>query len=129
MTAPYTLKKLMDVKDVAPDFGLGDFQQVRFANDDLEVERTGFTHLRINPDTRPPFAHRHQEAEEVYVVLAGSGRAKLDDDVVEIEALDTIRVAPTVTRAFEAGPDGLDVLAFGARHAGDGEVVEGWWTD
>ena len=129
MPAPYTVQKLDEVKDSAPDFGLGDFQQVRFATDDLETEHTGFTHQRIKADTRPPFAHRHENAEEVYVVLSGSGRIKLDDDVLEIEELDAIRVAPAVTRAFEAGPDGLDVLAFGPRHAGDGEVIENWWTD
>jgi len=128
MPAPYTHKKLTDVKDSAPEFGIGEFQQTRFATDDLETEHTGFTFHRINPDARPPFAHRHQAAEEVYVVLAGSGRAKLDDDVVEIEVLDAIRVAPTVTRAFEAGAEGLDMLAFGPRHAGDGELLEGWWT-
>ncbi len=129
MPAPYTHKKLTDVKDSAPEFGIGEFQQARFANDDLETEHTGFTFHRINPDSRPPFAHRHQAAEEVYVVLAGSGRAKLDDDVVEIEVLDAIRVAPAVTRAFEAGPDGLELLAFGPRHEGDGESIQGWWTD
>ena len=62
-------------------------------------------------------------------MLAGSGRAKLDDDVIDIGALDAIRVAPAVTRAFEAGPDGLDLLAFGRRHPGDGELIESWWTD
>lgn len=129
MAAPYTHKKLEDVKDSAPDFGLAEVQQVRFANDDLETERTGFTLQRIAPNARPAFAHRHQQAEEVYVVLSGSGRIKLDDDVLEIEPLDAIRVAPTVTRAFEAGPEGLEVLAFGARHAGDGEVILDWWTD
>jgi len=128
MPAPYTHKKLTDVKDSAPDFGIGEFQQTHFATDDLEAEHTGFTFHHINPDARPPFAHRHQAAAEVYVVLAGSGRAKLDDDVVEIEVLDAIRVAPAVTRAFEAGPEGLDMLAFGARHAGDGELLEDWWT-
>ncbi len=73
MAASCTLKKLTDVKDSAPDFGIGEFQQARFANDELETEHTGCTFHRINPDTRPPFAHRHQDAEEVYVVLAGSG--------------------------------------------------------
>ena len=129
MAAPYTHKKLADVKDSAPDFGLADVQQVRFANDALETEHTGFTLQRIEPSARPPFAHRHERAEEVYVVLSGSGRIKLDDDVLEIEKLDAIRVAPTVTRAFEAGPEGLEVLAFGPRHAGDGEVLRDWWTD
>jgi mannose-6-phosphate isomerase-like protein (cupin superfamily) len=65
----------------------------------------------------------------VYVVLAGSGRVKLDEDIVEVTRLDAIRVAPEVTRAFEAGPEGIEILAFGPRHEGDGEVIQGWWSD
>jgi len=129
IAARYTHKRLSDVKDSAPDFGLGDFQEARFANGDLETQDTGLAYERIEPNARPPFAHRHDEAEEVYVVMSGSGRLKLDDDVLDIERLDAIRVAPTVTRAFEAGPDGLELLAFGPRHEGDGEVLQDWWTD
>ncbi len=129
MAAPYTHMNLTDVKDSAPDFGLGDVQEARFANDEMETEDTGFAYQRIEPDTRVPFAHRHEGAEEVYVVLSGSGRMKIDDDVLEIGKLDAIRVAPTLTRAFESGPDGLELLAFGPRHKGDGEIVQGWWSD
>jgi len=68
-------------------------------------------------------------AEEVYIVIGGSGRLKLDDEVIAVEALDAIRVAPGVVRAFESGPDGLEVLAVGARHDGDGELIQGWWSD
>ena len=129
MAAPYTLKQLTDVKDSAPDFGLGEFQEARFAKDAVETEDTGFTYLRIQPDARPPFGHVHENAEEVYVVIAGSGRAKLDDEIVDLARLDALRVAPKVKRAFEAGPEGLELLAFGPRHDGDGEVLENWWTD
>ena len=62
-------------------------------------------------------------------MLAGSGRVKLDDEIVEIDALDAIRVAPGVTRRFEAGPQGLELLAFGPRHEGDGEIIKGWWDE
>jgi mannose-6-phosphate isomerase-like protein (cupin superfamily) len=126
---PYTVKRLEDVRDSAPDFGLEDAQETRFSGDDLGAVHTGFTLQRIKPAMRPPFAHRHEAAEEVYVVIAGSGRVKLDGDVVAIERLDAVRVAPSVTRAFEAGPDGLELLAFGPRHAGDGAVVEGFWPE
>ena len=129
MTAPYTTKKLTEVKDSAPDFGFGDIQEARFANDALETERAGVAYQRLAPNARSPFGHRHEQAEEVYVVISGAGRIKLDDDVLDIERLDAIRVAPTVTRAFEAGPDGLELLAFGARHEGDGEIIQNWWTD
>jgi mannose-6-phosphate isomerase-like protein (cupin superfamily) len=127
MASPYTVKSLTEVKDSAPDFGLEEFQQVRFAGADLDAAHTGFTFLRLNPDGHPGFAHRHEHAEEVYVVVSGSGRVKLDDEVERIETLDAIRVAPAVTRSFEAGPDGLEVIAFGPRHEGDGEAFFDWW--
>jgi mannose-6-phosphate isomerase-like protein (cupin superfamily) len=129
MATSYTLKNLTDVEDSAANFGLGEIQQARFANSDLAAENTGLSHHRINPGMRQGFGHRHVAAEEVYVVLAGSGRVKLDDEIVAIERLDAIRVAPGVTRAFEAGPEGIEVLALGARHEGDGEVIQNWWTD
>jgi mannose-6-phosphate isomerase-like protein (cupin superfamily) len=127
--ASYTHKKLTDVEDSAAKFGVGEIQEVRFANKDLDAEHTGVSHQRLRPGKRGAFAHKHEQAEEVYVVLSGSGRIKLDDEIVEIEKLDAIRVAPGVIRAFDAGPDGLELLAVGARHEGDGEVIPGWWTD
>ena len=129
MAGPYTLKRLTDVEDSAPKFGFSDVQEARFANDDLETERTGVSHHRVKSGKRQAFAHRHDDAEEVYVVLAGSGRVKLDDEILEIEALDAIRVAPGVTRKFEGGSDGIELLAFGPRHKGDGELIKDWWTD
>ena len=129
MAASYTLKRLTDIEDSAPKSGFGDFQEARFARSELDNEDTGFSYHRVKAQQRQPFGHKHERAEEVYVVLAGSGRVKLDDDVVELQALDAIRVAPEVTRAFEAGPNGLDLLAFGPRREGDGEVLMGWWAD
>jgi mannose-6-phosphate isomerase-like protein (cupin superfamily) len=129
LAASYTLKRLTEVDDSAPKFGFEEKQEARFANADLDAERTGVSHHRIKPDQRQGFAHRHDEAEEVYVVLAGAGRVKLDDEIVEIERLDALRVAPEVIRCFEAGSEGLELIAFGALHEGDGEVIPGWWTD
>jgi mannose-6-phosphate isomerase-like protein (cupin superfamily) len=129
MSTPYTYKKLAEVKDSAPGFGFGEVQEARFATDPLDAEQTGFSFHRVKPDRRQGFGHRHEAAEEVYVVIGGAGRVKLDDDVLELERLDAVRVAPGVTRQFEAGPDGLELLAFGARHEGDGELVPGWWAD
>lgn len=129
MSTSFTHMKLADVKDSAAEFGYGDSQEARFASGDLDAEQTGVSHLRLKPDQRSPFGHKHESAEEVYVVLSGSGRMKLDDEIIEVEALDAIRVAPEVTRAFEAGPDGLEVLAVGAHHDGDGEIFPGWWSD
>jgi mannose-6-phosphate isomerase-like protein (cupin superfamily) len=129
MSSSYTLKNLTEVEDSAVKFGLADVQQAHFAKDELTAEGTGVSYHRLKPDKRQGFAHRHENAEEIYVVLAGSGRMKLDDEIIEIETLDAIRVAPEVIRGFEAGSEGLDVLAFGPRHDGDGEVLPGWWSD
>jgi mannose-6-phosphate isomerase-like protein (cupin superfamily) len=129
MAAPYTLKKLTDIEDAAPKSGFGDIQEARFAKDTLDTKDTGFSYHRVKAGQRQPFGHKHERAEEVYVVLGGAGRIKLDDEIVELEALDAIRVAPEVTRAFEAGPNGLDLLAFGPRREGDGEVLMGWWAE
>lgn len=129
MPGPFTHTKLLDVSDSAAEFGYSDTQEARFAKGDLETEETGVSHQRLKPEQRSPFGHKHEDAEEVYVVLSGSGRMKLDDEIIEVETLDAIRVAPEVMRAFEAGSDGLEVLAVGARHDGDGEIVPGWWSE
>jgi mannose-6-phosphate isomerase-like protein (cupin superfamily) len=129
MRNPFTHKKLTDVKDSAPEIGVGDGMEARFAKDDFETEETGFSFHRLKPGNRQPFGHVHEKAEEVYVVVRGNGLLKLDDEIIEVETLDAIRVSPEVTRAFEAGDDGLEVIAFGARHDGDGEIVPNWWSD
>ena len=129
MTARYTHKNLMDVRDAAPELQLAEWQESRFATGDLAADKTGVTHHRIRPHTRQGFAHRHERAEEIYVVLSGSGRVKLGDDVVDLRPLDALRVSPDVLRTWEAGPDGLELLAFGSIVEGDAEFVPSWWTD
>ena len=129
MSEPFTHKNLDDVDDSAPKFGFEESQEARFASEDLDARADRIQPPRVKPSKRQGFAHSHDEAEEVYVVLSGSGRVKLDDEIVELVELDALRVAPGVIRQFEAGPDGLELLAFGARHEGDGEIIPGWWTD
>jgi mannose-6-phosphate isomerase-like protein (cupin superfamily) len=119
----FTIKNLRDVADLAPQFGFESVQEARFAHRDLEAEWTGLAFHRVKPKCRQAFAHRHQQAEEIYVVLSGRGRIKLDDEVRDVEQMDAIRVSPRVARAFEAGPEGLEILVFGPRHEGDGEVL------
>lgn len=120
---------LLRIADAAPELGLDTWQESRFATSDLDARQTGITHHRIKPGVRQGFAHRHEQAEELYVVLAGSGRVKLDEDVIELQPLDAVRVEPRVLRSWEAGPDGLELLAFGALEEGDAEFVQDWWVD
>ena len=120
----YTIKNLREVDDMAATQGFGEVQEARVAHEDLNAEQIGISLQRVKPGKRHAFAHRHQEAEEVYVVVSGSGRVKLGDEVKEIRELDAIRVAPSVTRAFEAGDEGLELVAFSPRAKGDAEIVE-----
>jgi mannose-6-phosphate isomerase-like protein (cupin superfamily) len=125
----YTIKNLRDSTDKAAEHGLSDFQEARFPREDLEAESTGVAHIVVRPGRRQPFAHHHEQAEEVYVVLAGGGRAKLDDELVELKRLDAVRLSPAVTRQFEAGPDGLELLVFGPYHPRDAQMVQDFWPD
>ncbi|HEV7885495.1 MAG TPA: cupin domain-containing protein [Solirubrobacteraceae bacterium] len=129
MPGAFTKVSLAAVDDAAPENGFGDRWEARVARDALEAERTGVTLFRLRSGKRSPFTHRHTDAEEIYVVLSGSGRMKLDDEILDVGPLDCIRVAPAAARAFEAGPDGLEFLAFGPHHPGDGEPVEDPWTE
>ena len=125
----YTIKNLESVQDMAKDHGLSDQGEARFATGDLDATQTGVSHQRLKPGKRQSFGHRHEQAEEVYVVLAGSGHVKLDEEILEIGKLDAIRVSPETMRSFEAGEEGLEILAFGQHFGGDGELVQGWWSD
>lgn len=124
----YTIKNLREIEDVAPRFGFDRVQEARFPWRALEAERTGLAYHVIKPGQRGS-AHRHEKAEEIYVVLAGTGRIKLDDEVQDVQAMDAIRVSPEIKRAFEAGPDGLELLAFGPHHDNDGEILSGDFWD
>jgi quercetin dioxygenase-like cupin family protein len=126
----YRKLNLSDVKDLAPDFGMQAMGQARFARQALGAERIGLTDYRMNPGQRVGFGHRHAEAEEVYVVFSGSGRFRVDDDVFDVGPRDAVYCPPQATREWEAGPDGMELLAFGA-HPGDGDaqMQQGWWTD
>jgi quercetin dioxygenase-like cupin family protein len=103
----------------------------RFGRTPLGSSDIGVSHFRYAPGFRSPMGHRHREQEEAYVVVAGSGRILLDDEVVELQQWDAVRVAPEVVRAFEAGPDGMDVIAIGGPkpEGGDGETASADWPD
>ncbi|GAC1440371.1 MAG: hypothetical protein NVSMB51_19530 [Solirubrobacteraceae bacterium] len=123
----WTLENLRAVEDQAPKNDLGELGEARFARQALGAQHTGLVYHVLRPGRRQAFAHRHDQAEEVAVVLSGSGLLNLDGEVIAIEAMDAIRIAPQVTRAFEAGPDGLEFLVFGPHHARDGEIVRDFW--
>jgi mannose-6-phosphate isomerase-like protein (cupin superfamily) len=125
----YTIKNLTETADSAVKFGFSEMGEAHFATEELDAEQTGFSYQVLRPGKRQAFGHRHDKAEEVYVVLSGSGRVRLDDEIVEIARLDAIRVPPSITRAFEAGDDGLEYLAFGAHYEKDGEVDKEFWQE
>lgn len=129
--ADYTLTNLKNVEDQAPKFGLAPNLEARFTRNDLGLQNSGLSYQRLAPDFRVPFGHKHKAQEELYVILGGSGRLKLDDEIVEVRQWDVVRVPKETTRNFEAGPDGLELLAFGAPNTGpqDAEQLPGWWTD
>jgi mannose-6-phosphate isomerase-like protein (cupin superfamily) len=125
----YTIKNLSTVEDSAAKFGFSEIGEAHFARGALDAERTGLAYHVLKPGKRQAFGHRHDDAEEINVVISGGGRVKLDDEIVELRALDAIRVAPHVTRQFEAGPEGMTYVVFGPHHEGDVEMLNGWWQD
>ena len=128
--AGYTKKNLQDVENSAPE-GAGDGLEARFARKHLDTEHLGVSYFRYGAGFRTPFGHRHREQEEAYVVVGGSGRIRMDDDVVELQRWDVVRVAPEVVRGFEGGPDGLEIIAIGGAkpEGGDGVRVHDFWTE
>lgn len=125
----YTIRNLRDTADSAPKFGLAEIGEAHFPREELGAQTTGLAYHVLKPGKRQSFGHRHEQAEEVAVVLSGGGRVRCDDEIVDIGELDAIRIAPQVKRAFEAGPDGLSLLVFGAHCPGDGEMLNDFWTD
>jgi mannose-6-phosphate isomerase-like protein (cupin superfamily) len=129
--ANYTLANLKDIEDQAPKFGLSPNLEARFARNELELENSAISYQRLAPGFRIPFGHKHATQEELYVILSGGGHLKLDDEVVDVCQWDVVRVPKETMRNFEAGPDGLELLAFGAPNTGpqDAEPTSGWWTE
>jgi mannose-6-phosphate isomerase-like protein (cupin superfamily) len=119
-----------DVKDMAPQFGMEGIES-RFARTNLELEKSGVSYFRLDPGYRAPFGHTHSEQEEVYVILSGSARVAVRDEVVDLGELDAIRIAPETMHGMEAGPDGAEILAFGAPNTDnkDADMQPGWWPE
>ena len=125
----YTVVNLKAVEDQAPKFGFAPHLQSRFARKALDLENSGISHFTIAPAFRVPFGHHHSYKEEVYVVVAGSARIKIGDEIVELGTWDAVRIAPDMARGMEGGPEGAEILAFGApsKENGDAEMVRDFW--
>ena len=129
--AGYTHINLKDVEDQAPKFELSPNLEFRMARVPLEMENAGMSYLRVAPNFRLPFGHKHKQQEEVYVVVQGGGRIKVEDEVIDVKQWDAIRLANDTMRSFEAGPEGAELIAIGAPSTGtgDADMTPGWWSD
>lgn len=127
--ADFTKKNLNEIEDSAVKHGFSETQMARFAGEDLGCQSIGLALEGVKAGRRQAFGHKHERDEEVYVILKGSGRMRLGDEEIEVRELDAIRVAPGVMRAFEAGDEELQILAFGTHHEGDGEIDPSFWPD
>lgn len=128
----YTVVNLKsDVEDMAAKHGLSPGLESRFARVPLELQQSGVTYFKFAPNFRTPFGHVHSEQEEVYVVISGNARVKLDDDVVELGQWDSVRIPSGVWRAVEGGPDGCELIAVGAPNTEnkDADMELGWWAE
>lgn len=129
--ADYTRVNLTsDVKDMAREFGMEGIES-HFARTNLELENSGLSLFRLDAGFRTPFGHTHSEQEEVYVLISGSARVALDDEVVELSQWDAIRIPSGTMRGMEGGDEGAEILAFGAPNTDnkDAEMQPGWWPE
>jgi mannose-6-phosphate isomerase-like protein (cupin superfamily) len=126
----YTIVNLMELDNQAAEGG--STLEARFARSRIDSEHIGLSHFRYAPGRRSAKGHTHKEQEEVYVVLSGSGRVKLDDEIVDVRPWDVVRVAPGTFRGFAAGQEGLELLAVGSDRPEGGDGVssdDDWWGD
>ena len=128
--ADYTVLNLKtNVENSGERFGYAPNMEARFARKALGLERSGISYFKLAPGFRVPFGHRHSEQEEIYVLLGGSARVRIDDDTVDLKPMDAVRIPTDAMRGFEAGPDGAEILAFGAPDTDnkDIEMDQGFW--
>jgi mannose-6-phosphate isomerase-like protein (cupin superfamily) len=125
----YAIVNLLEIDDAVQGRVAG--MEGRFSRKFLGSRDLGVSLWRYAPNTPNPGGDSHREQEEAYVVVAGSRRVRLDDEVRDIRQWDVVRVAPEVVRAFEAGTDGLEVIAVGGPkpEGGDGVRSDTPWPD
>jgi uncharacterized cupin superfamily protein len=124
----FTIINLKEIDDSAREHEPG--LEGRMARKHLDSEHLGISYFRYEPGVRSPMAHSHREQEEAYVVIGGSGRIRLDDEVHDLRQWDIVRVSPETVRAFEAGHEGLEIIAAGSNRpeGGDGVVAASAWV-
>ena len=125
--ADHTIVNLREVEDAAKKFGMPPGLEARFARSALALQKSGVTLFKAGPDFQLPWGHRHRDQEEVYLVLRGSATVVFEDERAELSEWDAVRIPPDVARSFEGGPEGAEVLAFGAGEQGDTEMIKDFW--
>lgn len=119
----YTLINLRELENMAPRYKHDKDMEARFATKPLALTASGLGFQKIHPGRSIPFKHKHARQEEVFIIVAGSGSIRLDDETVELRAWDAVRVPPEVVRTVEAGADGLEILIVGAPYDGTNDAI------
>lgn len=129
--ADYTVVKVSDVPDQGPSFGFVSKMEARFLREDLGLENSGVSYLRLAPDFRIPFGHKHKVQEEVYVLVSGGARMKIGEEMVDLEPWTAVRLPKETMRSIEAGPEGSEFVLVGAPKTGPGDALmeQEWWSD
>lgn len=129
--ADYKVVKVSDVPDQGPNLGIAPNVEIRFLRNDLGCENCGVSYIRVAPNHRQQSGHRHKVQEEIYMLVSGSARAKVGDDVFEMQPWTAVRVPNDTVRAFEAGPEGAEFVAIGAPNTGPGDAIDEpeFWRD
>jgi mannose-6-phosphate isomerase-like protein (cupin superfamily) len=130
--AGYTVQQLKEVENQGVRFGLDekDFE-IRMARVPLNCEHCGISYERLGPGWRTPHGHNHKQQEEIFILVNGSARMRLGDDVVDLEPWTAVRIAPETMRALEGGPNGAEFLVVGAPNTGpgDADITPDWWSE
>lgn len=128
--ADYTHVNLKEIEDQAPKFGMEGLE-FRVARSPLELDNSAVSYMRLEPNFRLPFGHTHNQQEELYVLVSGKARLKLGEDVIDLQPFDAVRIPKDTMRNLEGGPEGAEVILFGAPNTGpnDAEMTPDWWTD
>lgn len=127
----YTVVKVSDVDDQGPNMGHAPGMEIRFLRNDLGCENCGVTYMRLQPNYRQTYGHKHKVQEEIYLLVSGSARLKADDEIVELEPWTAVRTPNDTMRSIEAGPEGAEFVIVGAPNTGPGDGITeaGWWND